>query len=419
MAYPHSLRGIEIRKGKYKTSIRIRFCYRGVLCKETLDLSDSKRDIAQAAYFRGEVLSAIARGSFSYEEFFPQSKNLARFRPVQKSMSIGDLLERYLANNEGALQPSTHEEYTKAVNTHLLPRWGNTQIKDLKKADLKEWIRSFECKKKSISNILTPLRGVVDEAMADELLDSNPFAAVNLKKLLRIEQKQSKFLADPFNIGEIKAILSACRDDSEYNYWKCAFASGMRPSEQMALEWKNVNFDVGKIYVEKKKVRGQTLDALKTARARRSIEMRLASYEALRSLSGEPKKHQKYVFIDERAGKPWQDTGALLRRFRLLCQKSDVRYRNPYQTRHTFASTLLASGNDQFYVATQMGHASVQVLFDRYARWIDQGASPHARAELDSFFSLWRPEYSEPPMIGIRAISNSAKSGTRDACKEC
>lgn len=392
MAHPYSLRGLEVRKGKHKTSIRIHFHYHSVLCKEKLDLSDSKRDIAQAVHFRGEVLSAIARGTFDYGKFFPHSRNIARFQSKQDSVTIRTLLDKVLENCERTLQPATYEEYEKAVNTYLLPRWGNTQIKDLTKPELKDWIRSFPCKKKTIANILTPLRHAVEDALVDGLIDTNPFDAVYLNKLLSLDQKQSQFSADPFSMAEIKAILSVTRDDSEYNHWKCAFSTGMRSSEQIALEWENVNFEVGKIYVEKKKVRGNTLNVLKTKRARRPIDMRVASYEALKFLSEQPKKHQKYVFIDERLGEPWKDTGVLLRRFARLCRKADVRYRNPYQTRHTFASSLLARGETQLYVAAQMGHASYHVLNERYARWIDQGDSPHARAELDSFFSLWHPK---------------------------
>jgi integrase len=116
--------------------------------------------------------------------------------------------------------------------------------------------------------------------------------------------------------------------------------------------------------------------------------MRRGAMEAFETLSRLPNKHERYVFIDPTNGEPWQDTDRLRLRFRALCAKAGVRYRNPYQTRHTFASTLLASGKPSFYVQTQMGHSSLKMIEERYARWIDQGRSKQSRMKLDAFFSL-------------------------------
>jgi integrase len=37
-------------------------------------------------------------------------------------------------------------------------------------------------------------------------------------------------------------------------------------------------------------------------------------------------------------------------------KKAGLKYRNPYQTRHTFASTLLSRGENQLWITQQMGH---------------------------------------------------------------
>lgn len=38
--------------------------------------------------------------------------------------------------------------------------------------------------------------------------------------------------------------------------------------------------------------------------------------------------------------------------------------------RHTYASTLLSNGENAWWVATQMGHVDVEMIFKRYGRWI-------------------------------------------------
>jgi integrase len=47
-----------------------------------------------------------------------------------------------------------------------------------------------------------------------------------------------------------------------------------------------------------------------------------------------------------------------------------ARYRNPYQTRHTFASSLLMLGVNPLYVAKQMGHVDTTMVNRIYGKWI-------------------------------------------------
>ena len=391
MAQPVSSRGIEKRKGKYKTSLRMQFTLNGVVCKEPLNLTDSKRDLATASYMRAAILSEIRNGTFDYARYFPNSKNAGRFQSNKVDGAIGTLLEKALAQKQRNLDPSTYDEYVKSTNSYLLPRWRDTQISDLTIDDLEEWISSFSCKLKTISNFLAPLRRAVRIAIREKLIEFDPFSGIDLKELVDREQRDSDFVADPFNINEIKAILSMCKTPHERALWQIAFATGLRPSELIALEWPNVSMLVGKIYVVKKRVRGRTLPHLKTKGSKRAIDIRVAAYDAFKLLCEDPQKHDTHIFINERDGAPWKDSSELLSQFKLLCKKAGVRYRNPYQTRHTFGSTLLSCGEPQLYVAAQMGHSGLHMLNKHYARWIDQGNSPYARKELDSFFALWRP----------------------------
>mgnify|MGYP000017621823 CR=1 FL=1 len=54
----------------------------------------------------------------------------------------------------------------------------------------------------------------------------------------------------------------------------------------------------------------------------------------------------------------------------LQLKRTDIKYRNPYQTRHTFASMLLSRGENPMFVAQQMGHKDWSMIIKVYGRWI-------------------------------------------------
>jgi integrase len=49
---------------------------------------------------------------------------------------------------------------------------------------------------------------------------------------------------------------------------------------------------------------------------------------------------------------------------------TSMRYRNPYQCRHTFASALLTAGANPWYVSEQLGHADVGLVYLTYGKFI-------------------------------------------------
>ena len=55
-----------------------------------------------------------------------------------------------------------------------------------------------------------------------------------------------------------------------------------------------------------------------------------------------------------------------------LCIRAGVRYRNPFQARHTWASSQLTAGANPWYVAQQLGHVDVQMVFRIYEKFIPE-----------------------------------------------
>jgi integrase len=346
--------------------------YLGVECRETLKMAHTKANIKFAERLRGEILNAIEKGSFSYAEYFPESSYLAKFgiKKARTDVTVGQLLDEQFDIYKRTLAPSTYTIYRRNYE-RLKAKWGTTKLADLTPAALRAWIGDFDTKARTIRQLLIPLRGALDLAVNDDLIEGSPMDRVKLRKILGRDAYKVDFVADPFSAAEIASILSACTGQ-ERNVWQFAFATGMRPSEYIALRWESVDLARLTVRVERARVLGTTTDEVKTYAGKRLIDVRQGAYDALMAQKQHSALANGLVFLDPSHGGGWDSAGRLYSLWDKIVARAGVRVRNPYQTRHTFASTLLSTGENQMYVAKQMGHADTTMITRTYGRWLEQ-----------------------------------------------
>lgn len=378
------------RDGK-PNSLRIAFQYRGDQCRERLrGLAPTPPNQRYAVRLRGEILNAIARGTFNYADFFPRSKAAKRYGFVASDRLVNALLDDYEKVTRKAVEASTWAGYEKIVRTRLRPWFGTTAVRDLTPGLIEEKFLAANIVLKTARNIRSVFNMVLRRAVATRELASNPLAQVDLEIVWPLERRRSDWRPDPFTFDEMEAIFGAC-DEEEADYWRVAFGTGMRPSEQIALQWPRVDFGGMRLRVEEARVLGMNgsvlKDHAKTPAGNRWIPFTLGASEALGRQWDRTGESGGIAFLDPRYEAPWASEAALRKRFARICTAAGVRYRNPYQTRHTFASTLLAAGHQPLRVAAWMGHEGPEMLYRHYGRWIEQGSDTGTRAALASFFA--------------------------------
>lgn len=377
-------RGVSIRTLKTVDLLQIAFTYKGRQCRELLpEKKITKAYIDYAAGLRHEILRKIADDVFNYTTYFPNSPTAAVFVPERKWVLMGDLLRKQLAYYQqqvvnGTLSSSTLLGYTKIINGTLIPKWGDTAIKDLAPSMLREWIGQMGATAKTVRNVLSPLRSVLDDAVNDELLEFNPLDRVALSKIIRQTAKKSEYDVDPFDSDETEALLKHARLD-ERNFIQFWFNTGLRPGEIIAFPWPNVDWVHGSIRIDTNIVTGivdgkqtQVEKPPKTAAGIRDIELSAAALNALTAQKAASFLAGGRVWLNPRTNEPWTiDSQIRKTLWEPLCKRAGVRYRNPYQIRHTYASTLLTAGRNPFWLAGQMGHEDVEMIFKVYGKWID------------------------------------------------
>jgi integrase len=70
------------------------------------------------------------------------------------------------------------------------------------------------------------------------------------------------------------------------------------------------------------------------------------------------------------AGEPIDTNNFTKRVWYPLLRHLGLTLRRPYQTRHTAATLWLAAGETPEWIANQMGHASTEMLFRVYSRFV-------------------------------------------------
>jgi integrase len=382
-------RGVRIRTyASGKRCIELQFQYRGVTCKEVLASldPDGKGEQRHAINLKGEIENAIERQTFRYTDFFPDSKRARLFGHAVSTATVGELLDDWLKDIERTHPHSTYRCYRKSCRAHLIPEFAHIRARDLTPQQVRSWIRNRSGTLKSIRNDLTPLRAVLDRALNDDVIDRNPLDKIKVGKLVGRAQARSDYRVDPFSNDEINAVLTAAVDYDPRirNLLQFAFYSGLRTSELFGIRWSDVDFRKGIMRVQRAVVERRVKETKTTAGIRELILLP----NALIALRGQ-KQYSfvggDYVFVRPKRRGPFIDYEHLERPWKYILKRAGVRYRNPYQTRHTYASQLLSGGENALFVAQQMGHKTTEMVMRHYARWVEQGERAHQHVFVAKF----------------------------------
>lgn len=370
---PKLPRGVTIRKHSQGETINITFTYKGVKCREPLsNLEVNSKNLKYAERTLGEIHNKIERGTFIYAEYFPRSARLKIFGNAATGKTVKMYLDEYLKICETRnLSPSTIGGYKKCRSAlsdlHIFP------ASELTPAALKTWIQNQKTTLKTIRNQLSFLRSSLDEAITDGVLQINPVSLITASRYRsKVTETEDDYVVDPLSPAEVDALLASAGNKQWENLFRFAIHTGMRSSELCALRWKDIDFIQKTAHVQSASVAGIT-KGTKTKAGTRKVEL---TNEAMLALSSQKQfsfMKEATVFEDPKTGKSWASADAIRKKAWVpTLRKAGIRYRNPYQTRHTFATRLISQGANLFWLATQMGHKGPEMLFRHYGSYLKE-----------------------------------------------
>lgn len=351
------------------SSYEIAFTYQGIRCRERIKLKPSPANRKRVEHHLGAINDAIYKGTFNYSETFPDSPRRFQFLERQgDALLTEDYFDNWLEYKAKHLKASTLQGYTKAINNQIVPHFLGKPIGEIKRTDVKLWLSNMKCSNKRLANIQSVLRTALQDAVMDELIETNPLYGWSYETKDAPKKVDD---VDPFNTEEQEAILKELSGQSrnliQFNFW-----TGMRPSEVIALEWDDIDWRRGVIIVSKALTQAALeAESPKTKSGNREVKILKPALDALLDQKQYTLIKNKEIFQNPRTGERWNGDQAIRKTlWSPALKKAKVRYRRPYQTRHTYASMMLTAGESIAWLANQMGHADWGMLRSIYAKFI-------------------------------------------------
>ncbi|MFD1557034.1 tyrosine-type recombinase/integrase [Paraburkholderia silviterrae] len=378
------------------SSYEITFPYKGIRCRERVKAKPSAANTRALIKFRQRILFAIEDGSFDYAQSFPNSKNIEQFAKAGGDvLTVATYLENWLEVKQTQIAASTARDYRGIIFGLFIPEFGGVPLHELTRAELKLWLakidegREKKITNKRLSNIQSCVRSAFEDAVEDEILEANPLAGFTFA---RNEPPRDIDHADPLDADEQAAVITAARDPQIANLWQFMFWTGMRTSEVIALDWGDVDWQRETIRVRKAITRAAkgVVEDTKTVAGRRDVKLLAPAMAALLAQKAHTFLEGNAIFHSPgwrgRGAGRWKDDHQIWDAWKSTLKKAKVRYRNPYQTRHTYASMMLSAGEREIWVAKQMGHSDTTSIRRNYGRWIPS-SDPNAGGKAVALFA--------------------------------
>ncbi|WP_194436049.1 site-specific integrase [Vibrio fluminensis] len=363
-------------------TLYVDFQYRGVRCKEYTKLPDTPANRNRLKKLVDRIEAEILLGCFDYAAYFPNSKKCKKFQLIDErerqrkayfdaadSPKFAEFANIWLAEMKVEWSKSHYMDVEGVLNKYLLPTFGNKKISAINKGQILQF-RSILAKvpgrskgflsPSRINHIMTPLRVILNEA-ADRYDFTSPWKNIKALKVGRTE-------VDPFNLDEVELFLSAVEPEF-HCYYTTRFFTGMRTGEIDALMWKDVDLDSKTITVSQSYVRGE-MKALKTDGSYRVIHLTERVIQSLRAHKGNNTSKGKDLVFKNSKGAILNYAVVSRSVWYPTLETCNHKRRNPYQTRHTFATLLLASGESPEWIANQLGHTTTTMLFRVYSHYV-------------------------------------------------
>jgi integrase len=196
---------------------------------------------------------------------------------------------------------------------------------------------------------------------------------------------------------QVGRLLDAAIQDERGLYYAFPFLTGVRPSEQLALLWEDIDLETGTIRIRRtQELGGSVTELTKTSASTREIPISPLLRSMLvtwRAICPRANDYEYRVFPllgrprskpNKKRGRPLCYTNFLYSYWRPALCALQLPMVTPHSARHVFISTLQAKGIEVGLVAKLAGHSNPTVTISYYTQAV-RGGGAALRALEDAY----------------------------------
>lgn len=290
---------------------------------------------------------------------------------MAKSSSISECYHVWKKENQNILNPLTFHRYNNLLERHLLPYFSNTAAEDITEQEIDSFVDRKQKENMSgvtLNMLIMLLKRLLQIAGIDtvKLGLEHTIRVRSGKRTIEIMNEEEQYLLDKMiNSNKELKYLGTC----------LAYKMGLAVGEICALEWKNVDFEKGTIYIQNtiQRIQNREQDSRKTLLVKMllsdSTQRELPVPNIILETLEEYKQERGYVLQCKEGKLP--DPRREQIRLEKLFEKQEMKGYNFHILRDTFAVRCLRVGMSIEDLSYVLGHASVAVTAQRYKEFLE------------------------------------------------
>jgi integrase len=297
--------------------------------------------------------------------------------------TVDEFLDHWLKTAvEPKVRGKTYSDYAAMLRRYIRPAIGTRILASLSPLEIQSAYQIMIDRKLSARTVRyahAVLRAAIRQAIRWQLLLSDPTQGVQLPSPQCGEMSV-------LTTEQARSFLRAAVHSPKGYLFAVALTTGMRPSEYLALCWRDIDWDRGTVSVVRSIHRhdGQWIFAdTKRVRSRRLVKLQTWVLELLRRMKDKtqaPGEACDTAFADliftTAHGDPINEEYLVKKHFKPLLREAGLPNIRLYDLRHTSATLALTVGVAPKVVSEQLGHASAAFTLDTYSHVL-----PHMQDE--------------------------------------
>ncbi|MDY5152592.1 Phage integrase, N-terminal SAM-like domain [Actinobaculum suis] len=332
---------------------------------------------------------AIDKGTWKSPETKAREREAAEHKAKQDAYTLGEYARGWIDTVD--VTPATRRGYESVLRCHILPRWADVPLKEIRRPEVVDWANSLTS---SVKSTRDTFRNILNAAVADERISENPYPpnSKNVRKPVR-EKGRKKRQAHAISREELLALAN---EVPEYQRLMTLTAGqfGLRSGEIRELRGKDVAYDSTTGLTRVRVERGVTGDGVatvvgnpKTRFSIRTIYMGgpVGKEIAQRARQVGPAGLLFPAKEDARKHMPNKQWGVNLAN---ACKRLGIEHTTPHDLRHTATSLAIRAGMHLRDVQAMLGH-STDYMTKHYSHSLDEFQQDGAR-KIAAYYSAPR-----------------------------